>query len=104
MTREGFVKLYTTVFDIDLPKAAHADLKSAEGTRDEIMHGKRASDDRVRNAIARVLEYASEINQQLSTKHGLKPFGSLQGFAGRSKKLDKRTSRFVLKGMGFALA
>ncbi len=104
MTRESFVTLYKTVFDIDLPKTAHADLKSAEDTRDSIMHGKQASDDNVRNAIARVLEYATEINQQLSKKHGLKPFGNLKGFAGRAMKHDKRTSRFVLKGMGFAIA
>lgn len=104
LTRKSFVTLYKTVFDIDLPKTAHADLKSAEGTRDSIMHGKRASDDNVRNAIARVLEYATEINQQLSKKHGLKPFGNLKGFAGRAKKLDKRTSRFVLKGMGFTIS
>lgn len=104
MTREGFIDLYKTVFDIDLPKVAHADLKSAEKTRDSIMHGKRTDDERVRNAIARVLEYAEGINKQLNQKHGLTPFGDLRGFAGKSKKLDKRTSRFLMKGMGFCIA
>lgn len=104
MTRENFVLLYKTVFDVDLPAAAHPDLKSAETTRDMVMHGKEISDDRIRNAIARVLEYAEEINKQLHAKHGLKPYGNLQGFAGKSKKLDKRTSRFLLKGMGFAIS
>jgi len=104
MTRENFVALYKTVFDLDLPSDAHADLKSAEKTRDMIMHGKGANDDTIRNAIARVLEYAEEINKKLHAKYGLKPYGSLQGFAGKSKKLDKRTSRFLLKGMGFAIA
>jgi len=104
LTRKSFIELYKTVFDLELPKAAHADLKSAEETRDNVMHGKQTSEDKIRNAIARVLEYAGEINQQLSKKHGLKPFGNLKGFAGRAKKLDKRISRFVLKGMGFAIA
>lgn len=104
MTRKSFVTLYETVFDLDLPKTAHDDLKNAEETRDRIMHGKGADDDTIRNAIARVLEYAVEINTQLHAKHGFKPYGSLQGFAGKSKKLDKRTSRFLLKGMGFAIA
>lgn len=104
MTREGFIELYKTVFDLDLPKAAHADLKSAEKTRDNVMHGKSTGDDKIRNAIARVLEYAEEINKQLHAKHGLKPYGSIKGFAGRAKKLDKRTSRFLLKGMGFAIS
>ena len=68
------------------------------------MHGKNTTDDAIRNAIARVLEYAEEVNKQLHGRYGLKPFGSLQGFAGKSKKLDKRTSQFVLKGIGFSIA
>ena len=104
MTRKSFVDLYKTVFDCDLPPNAHKDLKSAEKTRDVVMHGKGASDDQIRNAIARALEYAEEINKQLHRKHGLKPYGNLKGFAGRSKKLDKRTSRFLLKGLGFQIA
>lgn len=105
MTRPGFVELYKTVFDVDLPKAAHADLEKAEKTRDKIMHGKGADDGEIRNAIAQVLEYAEEVNKQLGAKHGFKPFGPLRGFAGgKAKRLDKRTSRFLLKGMGFSIA
>lgn len=104
MTREGFIDLYKTVFNLDLPSAAHADLKSAEKTRDHVMHGKTTSDDKIRNAIARVLEYAEEINQQLHDEHSLRPYGRIQGFAGRATKLDKRTTRFLLKGMGFAIS
>lgn len=104
MTRKSFASLYKTVFDVDLPRTAHSDLKRAEATRDRIMHGKKTSDDRIRNAIASVLEYADEINKQLDAKYGLKPYGDLRGFAGKSKKLDKRTSRFLLKGLGFAIA
>ncbi len=104
MTRKNFVVIYKTVFDIELPRTAHADLKSAEETRDAIMHGKSTTDDRIRNAIARVLEYAEDVNKQLQRKHQLKPFGKLQGFSGRATKLDKRTSRFLLKGMGYPIA
>ena len=104
ITRDTFVTLFETVFGHSLPQAAHNDLKSAQKTRDLIMHGKNASPDRIRNAIAQVLEYAEAINDQLGQNHGFKPFGSLQGFAGWTKKLDKRTTRFMLKGMGFSLA
>jgi hypothetical protein len=104
MTRESFVELYETVFGFVLPKTAHKDLKEAEKTRDAIMHGKNATDDTIRNAIARVLEYAEEINTQLDEEYGLKPFGRLQGFSGNAKRLDKRTTRFVLKGMGFNIS
>ncbi len=104
LTRKSFIELYKTVFDLELPKTAHDDLKKAEETRDHVMHGKKTSDDMIRNAIARVLEYAEAINKQLSVKYKLKPFGHLRGFSGRAKKLDKRTSRFLLKGMGFTIA
>jgi hypothetical protein len=105
LTRDGFVGLYKTVFDCELPTDAHADLKVAEKTRDKVMHGKKADDNTIRNAIARVLEFAEEVNTQLDKQCKLKPFvGSLQGFSGASKKLDKRTSRFILKGMGFGIA
>jgi len=104
MTRPGFLKLYQTVFGFDLPKAAATSLKTAEDTRDTVMHGKRTSDDRLRNAIARVLEYSDAMNSQLNQKCGLRPFGNLRGFAGRMVKLDPRTTRFMLKGMGFTLS
>lgn len=104
MTREGFVGLYRTVFDFDLPKSAAQALKIAEDTRDAVMHGKPATDDRLRNAIARVLEYAEAINGQLNREHGIRPFGDLRGFSGRAKKLEKKTTRFMLKGMGFTIA
>jgi hypothetical protein len=104
MTRDGFVELYKAVFDCNLPAEAHQDLKSAESVRDKVMHEKAASDDQIRNAIARALEYAEELNQQLHTKHGLRPYGNLKGFAGKSKKFDKRTTRFLLKGLGFGIA
>lgn len=104
MTRASFVKLYKTVYGLDLPVAAAQALKTAENTRDVVMHGKTATQDRLRNAIAGVLEYSDAINRQLSNRDGLKPFGDLRGFAGRRVKLDKRTTRFMLKGMGFTLS
>lgn len=104
LTREHFDDLYQKIFSIKVPKTAKSDLERAQKTRDRIMHGKQASDDQIRNAIARVLEYAEEINAQLDRRHKLKPFGSLKGFAGRGKKLDKKTSRFVLKGIGFGIS
>ena len=102
-TRQKFIELYKTIFNLDLPDSALKDLERMQKTRDRIMHGKTASDDRIRNAIACVLNYAEEVNKQLHEKYQLKPFGELRGFAGRSKKLDKRTSRFLLLGMGFNL-
>lgn len=104
MTRSDFVKLYKTVLAVDLPADAAAALKTAEDARDDVMHGKPVLVGDLRNAIARVLEYASAVNAQLHAKHRFRPFGALNGFAGAARKLDKQTTRFMLKGMGFDLA
>ena len=102
MDRDIFVKLYKTIFSLDLPKAARQELKAAAEIRNMIMHGKTATDNQIRNAIACVLKYAEDVNKQLHEKYQLKPFvDDLRGFAGSLKKLDRSTSRFVLMGMGF---
>ena len=101
MSRKKFIELYKTIFGLDLPDIARKNSEEMEKTRDKIMHGKTVSDDQIRNAIACVLNYAEEVNNQLHENYQLKPFGELRGFAGRSEKLDKSTSRFVLLGMGF---
>jgi len=104
MTRRGFAELYRTVFNTDLPREAKKDLETAERTRDTIMHGGAASEDRQRNAIGRVLEFAEAANEQLHQNCQLRPFcGFWRGFAGRLQKLEPRTTRFMLKGMGFTL-
>lgn len=66
MTREAFVILDNTVFDLHLPKAAYTGRKAAEKTRDSVMHGKSSSDNEIRNVIAGVLEYSGKINVQLN--------------------------------------
>jgi hypothetical protein len=105
MTREGFEQLYFTIFNVALPKDAVKELRTAENTRDKIMHGRNASAERLRNAIGRVLEFAEAVNSQLHQTHNLRPFGAdLRGFAGRSHKLDGRTTRFMLKGIGFGIS
>ena len=104
ITRKSFADLYETAFGLAVPDAAARGLKTAEATRDSVMHGKGATEDRIRNALARVLEYAEAVNKQLGEEHGLRPFGDLRGFAGAAKKHDKRTTRFILKGMGFSLS
>jgi hypothetical protein len=104
MTRSKFAELYETVFELGLPTGAKGDLGTAESTRDTIMHGGQASGDRLRNAIGRVLEFSAAVNKQLHGRCQLQPFsGQWRGFAGRLQKLERRTTRFMLKGMGFAI-
>lgn len=102
MTRKNFLALYNTVYGLALPSAARKDLKSAEETRDTVMHGKPASEERTRNAIGQVLSFATAVNRQLDNQFKIKPFGDLRGFSGASQKLDARTTMFMLKGMQFS--
>ena len=102
--KERFIALYKTIYSVDLAEAAANDLKIAEMTRYRIMHGKTATDEKIRNAIARDLEYAEEVNSQLHDKSKIKPFGPLKGFSGRATKLDTKTTRYMMKGMGFTIS
>ena len=102
MTRKNFMDLYHSIYNIAISPSAISGLRTAEKTRDTIMHGGVSTEERMRNAIARVLEYGGAVNKQLNTKFKIKPFsGNYKGFAGSLKKLDARTTGFMLKGMGF---
>ncbi len=104
MTREGFLEQFTTVFSTPIPNEIAEPLERAEEIRDKIMHGKHTTERDKREAINKVLDYAESFNELVHGIAKLKPFGSLQGFKGRAKSLDKSSSRWILKGMGFTLS
>jgi hypothetical protein len=103
LTREGFKLKYCVVYGEAIPDAVAALIVQAEGVRDKVMHGKGATDDQMRNAIAHVLEYARGLNDCTTKLGGPKPFGDLRGFKGAGQGLEKKTTRWVLKGMGFPM-
>lgn len=106
LTRAGFRELFTTIFGYDLNKQASEDIKGAEAIRDDLMHGREVSEAKKREAIALALDYAKAMNTLVGVtkKSGFKPFsGDLRGFVGRLSSLDKSTTRWILKGMGFKL-
>ena len=100
MTRPGFRELYKAIFNRKLPQTIVDKIIRAEAVRDRILHGKEANDNDKRQAIIDVLDYAEAFNAEVNKVASFKPFGSLQGFKGRGKPLDKSTSRWILKGMG----
>jgi hypothetical protein len=101
MTRVEFRSKYEVVYSKPIPGAVAALLTQGEAVRDLVMHGKGASDDQKRNAIAHVLAYASAMNECAATYGGPRPFGDLRGFKGAAQALEKKTTRWVLRGMGF---
>jgi hypothetical protein len=97
---DGFRKLYTTVMDKDISNMATERAKVAEDIRDQILHGKSVSESDQRKAVVSNLEYISLLNEQVYVDAKFRPCGSMKGFKGRAKALDKKTSRWVLTGMG----
>ncbi len=52
ITRKSFADLYETAFGLAVPDAAARGLKTAEATRDSVMHGKGATEDRIRHDVS----------------------------------------------------
>jgi hypothetical protein len=105
ITRETFLKFFNTIYSFDLPQTVIEIIKPAEKTRDKLMHGKDVAEAEVRGAIARVIQYSKAINDLMDSKNiHFHPFSAdLRGFAGRCESLEKATSRWILKGMGFEI-
>lgn len=103
LTRDGFKDIYKNVFGKQLDKNTTDKLKDAETIRDKVVHGKIVTDNELREAIADVLEYAEAFNAEVSEIAGFKPFGDMRGFKGRADSLDKKTTKWVMRGMGFGV-
>jgi len=101
LKRADFRSKYEMIYGKSIPDPTARLLVYAEAVRDQVMHGKGASDDDKRNAIAHVLAYAQELNNLTDQLGGPRPFGDLRGFKGAGQALDKATTQWVLKGMGF---
>jgi hypothetical protein len=102
LTRDGFKELYKSIFAKAIPRDVANKLDHAEDIRDKILHGKSVTEEGKRKAVLDLIHYAESFNNKLQDVAGFRPFGSLKGFKGRGQSLDKATSRWVLKGIGFS--
>lgn len=102
MTRSDFEKFYENIFGTKNTQLTI--LREAEKIRDKIIHGKKATNKEIAEAIEKVLEYADLINKLHSDIKfgGFMPFASMKGFKGRAGSHGKQTTRLVLKGLGFS--
>jgi len=103
LTRDGFKDIYKNVFGHAIPDAMSKKLKDAEKSRDKVIHGKIVTDNELREAIADVLEYAELFNAEVNKVAGFKPFADMRGFKGRADSLDKRTTKWLMRGLGFGV-
>lgn len=101
LTRDGFLNLYRNIFGRPLNDDVLNKIKAAEKIRDKVIHGKRVTDPEIREAIIDVLEYSQSLNIEVHSIAGFYPFGDMRGFKGRSKPLDRRTTKWLMRGLGF---
>ena len=104
LTRETFLEMFKTVFNLDLPIAVRNHLENAEGVKNRVIHGKRSPEHEKREAIMEVIQYAEKFNETVYAAAKFRPFGNLKGFQGEGQSLSKAATRWVLKGMDFSVA
>ena len=101
--RPDFRHFYEAIFGRKPKATTFVKLEEAEAIRDRIVHGKQASESDKRKAIVDIIEFAERFNDDVNEAAGFQLFGDLRGFKGRGQPLNKSTSRWVLKGIGFNL-
>ena len=104
MTREGFQIQFETVFGQPIPEEVKQELEAAEIVHDKILNGQRTLAKDKREAIGHVLDYAQAFNRFVNRLAKFKPFGNQKGSDGCAESLNKSTTRWMLKGMGFSLS
>jgi hypothetical protein len=106
ITRESYRTFFGNIYGFPLDADTIDCLAKADGIRDRLMHGKTVTDGEKREAISRALCYAERVNHLIDVSHrvGLRPYNhDNRGVVGALGALDKNTSRWVLKGIGFSL-
>lgn len=104
LTRDGFSAMYKNIFGVALPKSTRDLIKRAEKVRDKVIHGKDVADSEMREAISDVFKYAESLNRDIKKVAAFEPFGNVRGFKGKAQSLDKKTTRWLLKGLGFSVS
>jgi hypothetical protein len=104
MTREGFQEQFQTVFGRSIPDEVKQELEAAAMVRDRIVNGQPTSEKEKREAIGHILDYVQAFNQFVNGVAKFRPFADQKGSDGCEESLNKSTTRWMLKGMGFSLS
>ena len=104
LTRDGFLGLYKNVYGKALPDALVKNIKFSEKIRDRIIHGKKVEDKDARKCLVDILVFSEGLESEVKAIASFSPYADMRGLTGKSTSLDKPTSRWVMKGMGFAVS
>ena len=98
-SRSSFRSCIKSIAGIDVSSGEMKVLSNAEEVRDTIMHGRKASDDRKRQAIFDCLTFIHHFGEKIRKKTTKNPFATLQGLAGNAKPLSEPQSRWIVRGI-----
>jgi hypothetical protein len=104
MKRKEFAKLFEEVYGTKLENDLEKLLREAEAVRDRNIHGKTVLEPDQRLCQVRVLDYLEGFRDLVRSANVASPFDDLRGFKGAGQPLEARTSRLVLRGLGFPIA
>jgi len=100
LTRNGFRELFLVIYGYKISRAMIEKIKRAEKTRDDILHGRKVSNDRYPEAVLDVFGYFSDLNVLTYDKSQIWLAGDKRGMLGARVVHSRATSRWILKGMG----
>ena len=100
ITRGNYPEYFETIYSRKIPRALRNRLQHAETVRDDLMHGRRPSEKDKRKAIVDILEYFDGFCDLIQEVAGFDVSGDMRGFKGRAVPHDRKTTRWILKGMG----
>ncbi|MGD0017233.1 MAG: hypothetical protein ABSC38_06945 [Verrucomicrobiia bacterium] len=103
LIRKDFREIFHNVFGRGIPDAIVERLKAAERIRDKAMHGSEPPESEMREAIVDVFDYAWTYNKFVVSLASFPPFGNLQGVLAGRERLTPVTTRWLMKGFGFAV-
>lgn len=105
LSREHLHHLLREVLRAPLPDEARGHLDVASSVRDDMLHGRDVSAASLRKALAALVAYAGELDAYCrDATDGVSPFGAEAPDIDQpaERRLTTDTSRYVLRGMGFA--
>ena len=97
--RRTFLKTINDLVNVDLKNAPYNLLEQAEAVRDKTFHGRKPSDDVLRQAISNALTFVVNFGSVIQTKTGKNPFGDLRGLASRLKMITNDQAKWIIKGV-----
>lgn len=100
---EEFHYEYQTVFGNVIPEAISQQYIYANEKRRALLAGKRVSSKDQCEVIEVILQYADTLDEFVAKNSRLHPFSDLSKAKPRGNALDKESTRWVLKGMGFPM-